>query len=433
LVSRLARAVLRNTASVVVFVASALMVGCTAVTDSPAATGSAIATGNNSPDAVHERILVLDAHADIELADKPSRYAGPDGVSRVAPQKLRAGGVDAVVMAIAVGPGARDAAGHAAALAQANAELEAVEALVQEPANNVVLATTAAEVVQASDDDKAALILGFQNARSLAGDVDAIDEFYARGVRVFALTHMGHNNFADSSRPVYRAATSSYEVDEEHGGLSALGVAAIQRINALGGLVDVSQLSKNATLQVLNITTAPVIASHSNVKALSNVRRNLSDEELDAIKTNGGVVHIAAFRGYLFNSNDKVLDANIKAARRSAGLPEKYDYPYELYWELDGMDKQLAYTNAISKLLGPGSVEAMIDHIDYVVARIGIDHVGIGNDFNHGGGVAGYSDASGAKTLTRALLARGYSEADIGKIWSGNFLRVFAQAQATGG
>jgi membrane dipeptidase len=381
-------------------------------------------------EAIHSRVLVLDAHADIELPESPSRYALPDGESRVSPAKLRAGGVDAVVMSIAVGPGPRDAAGVATARALADAKLAAARALAADPANSAVIATTADEVEAAQRAGRIALILGFQNARMLGADVGGIDEFFAAGVRVFALTHMGHNDFADSSRPVFDGETRTYEPDAEHGGLSPLGKEAIRRINALGGIVDVSQLSKAATLQVLELSTSPVIASHSNAKALTNVRRNLSDEEIDLIGANGGVIHIAAFGGYLFDSSDRELDARIVAARRIAGLPDAYDYPYELYWEIEDKTVQGAYISAISGLLAGGKVDQMLDHLDHIVQRIGVDHVGFGNDFNHGGGIEGFEDASGARLLTEGLLQRGYGEADIARIWGGNFLRVMRAASA---
>ncbi len=181
--------------------------------------------------AIHERVLVLDAHADIELPDAPSPYVGEDGLSQVEPAKLHAGSVDAVVMSIAVGPGPRTPEGYAEARARADEEIAAVLALADDPANDAVVARSADEVVDAHTQGKAALILGFQNARILGTDVSALDELYAAGVRVFALTHMGHNDFADSSRPVFDGATGTHEADE-HGGLSDLGVAAIARINA---------------------------------------------------------------------------------------------------------------------------------------------------------------------------------------------------------
>ena len=379
-------------------------------------------------EAIHAHALVLDAHADIEIPGKASRYVGTDGLSKVAPDKMRAGGVDAVVMSVAVGPGPRDADGYAVARALADEKLSAVKALVADPENNLVLARSADELVQAHADGKGALILGLQNARILGTEVSALDDFYAAGVRVFALTHMGHNDFADSSRPIYNSAVGAHEVEAEHGGLSELGRLAIQRINALGGIVDISQLSKAAALQVLALSTTPVIASHSNVWHLSNVSRNLTDEEIDLIGENGGVIHIAPFRGYLFDSSNKELDGLIRVARQEAGIEEDYYYPFELYWEIDDAAVQTKFLSTVSELLGPGSMDDVLNHIDYVAQRIGVDHVGIGTDFNHGSGITGFDDASEALNVTKGLLARGYSQQDIEKIWGGNFIRVFAAA-----
>jgi membrane dipeptidase len=379
--------------------------------------------------AIHEAALVLDAHADIEIAGSPSRYAGPDGVSQVAPEKMQAGGVDAVVMAVAVGPGPRTPDGYAAARRTADEEIAAVVALAEDPANNVVIPLTADDLVTAHAEGRSALILGFQNALILGTDVSALDEFYAAGVRVFALTHMGHNDFAVSSRPLYLGELGTHEPESEHGGLSPLGVAAIERINALGGIVDITQLSKPAALQVMEVSTAPVIASHSNVQALSDVSRNLSDEEIDRLGEIGGVIHVAPFRGYLFDSSDETLVADIRAARRAAGVEEDYLYPFELYWEIDDPEAQGAFLSSVSDLLGPGSLDDMLDHIDYIVERIGVEHVGIGTDFNHGSGITDFNDASEALNVTIGLLERGYSPQDIEKIWGGNFLRVWREAE----
>lgn len=379
---------------------------------------------------IHALALVVDAHADIELADQPSRYVGADGRSQVEPAKMRAGGVDAVVMSAAVGPGPRNAEGYAEAWATAQNEIGAVAKLVADPANQTVLATSPAALLAAHQAGQQALILGIQNARILGTDIDALDRLYDQGVRVFALTHMGHNDFADSSRPVFIGATGEYEVQAEHGGLSDLGRAAIARINALGGLIDVSQLSRQATMQVLELSSAPIIASHSNVQALSDVNRNLTDAEIDAIAANGGVIHISSFKGYLFDSNDAALDARIRAARRAAGIAEDYDYPFELYWEIDDSTVQRKFIDTVSGLLGPGDIADMVNHIDYVVARVGVEHVGIGTDFNHGSGIEGFSDASEALNVTRTLLERGYSAADVEAIWGGNFLRAWQQAAA---
>ncbi len=379
--------------------------------------------------AIHDAALVLDAHADIELPESPSRYAGLDGVSRVAPEKMRAGGVDAVVMSAAVGPMPRASEGYAEARAVAELEIAAVKDL---RSDDVVVATSPASLEQAHAAGQRALILGMQNALILGRDVSAIDNLHAAGVRVFALTHMGHNDFADSSRPLFDAATGTHEAEEEHGGLSDLGRAAVQRVNDLGGVMDISQLSRRAALEVIALSRAPVIASHSNVQALCNVSRNLSDAEIDRIGENGGVIHVAPFRGYLFDSTNPELDGAIRAARREAGVKEDYLYPFELYWEMHDPEVQAKFLSTVSDLLGPGSVDAMLDHLDYIVQRIGVDHVGIGTDFNHGSGVVGYNDASEALNVTVGLLERGYTEEDIAKIWGGNFLRVWRAAEQLG-
>lgn len=380
--------------------------------------------------AIHDRALVVDAHADIEFPDRPSPYVGDDGRSQVEPAKLRAGGVDAVVMSAAVGPGPRTVEGYAVARASAFEKIGAVRALAADSQAQVVVAESADQLVAAHEAGQSALILGFQNARILGTEVSTLDELYGAGVRVFALTHMGHNDYADSSRPLFDGATGRHEPEAEHGGLSELGLAAIARINRLGGVVDISQLSKLAALRVLDVSTTPVIASHSNVRALCDVSRNLSDEEIDRIAETGGVIHVAPFRGYLYDSNDKELDARIREARKTAGLKEDYYYPFELYWEMTDPQARATFVGSISDLLGPGSVPAMLDHIDYIAKRVGVEHVGIGTDFNHGSGIQGYKDASEALNVTIGLVERGYSEDDIQKIWGGNFLRVLRAAEA---
>ena len=378
---------------------------------------------------IHDNILVLDAHADIVIPSTSTSYLAEGGVSKVDPAKLRTGGVNAVVMSVAVGPGPRTAEGDAAARARADEKLAAILKLVADAPESVVLATSPTEIEIAQVEGKAALILGFQNARSLEGDISALDAFYTAGVRVFGLNHLGHNDFSDSSRPIYDGASGSYEPTEEHGGLSPLGISAIGRINALGGIVDVTQMSKSATLQTIALSRAPVIASHSNVRSISNVTRNLSDEEIDLIGKRDGVIHVAAFGAYLVALSDPNLLEAVKTVRLAAGLPEAYSYPYELYWEIADPVARRAFLVEMRATIGPGSVADMITHIDYIVDRIGIDHVGIGNDFNHGSGIEGFSDSGDALNVTIALVRAGYNAEDIGKIWSGNFLRVFRKAE----
>ena len=381
---------------------------------------------------LHDEILTLDAHADIEISGEPSSYVGTDGLSKVSPEKMRKGGLNAVVMSIAVGPKPRTKEGYAEARRIADRELDAVKLLAAESPNEAILVTTTHQLVDAHQSAQIALLLGLQNALILGTDVDTINRLYGAGVRVFALTHMGHNDFADSSRPLFDAEAGRREPDAEHGGLSPLGKAAIRRINALGGIIDISQLSKQAALQAINLSAAPVIASHSNARALTDVSRNLSDEEIDLISDRGGVVHIAPFAGYLFDSSDSKLDAAIRAIRRDAGVDEDYLYPFELYWEIEDPQIKTKFLGGIRSLLGPINLDTMLDHLDYVANRVGVEHVGIGTDFNHGSGIEGFQDASDSLNVTEGLIRRGYSDAEIEKIWGGNFLRVWSQAEQMG-
>jgi membrane dipeptidase len=380
--------------------------------------------------AIHRDSLVLDAHADIVIPSTSASYLAEGRVSKVDPEKMRAGGVNAVVMSVAVGPGPRTPEGDAAARAIADEKLAAAIQIVADAPEAVMLATSSSDIERAQRDNKIALILGFQNARSLQGEVSMLMDFYAAGVRVFGLNHLGHNDFSDSSRPIYDGTTGSYEQTEEHGGLSDLGVAAVKRINRLGGIVDVSQMSKAAAMQTIELSIAPVIASHSNVRAVSNVTRNLSDEEIDLIGETGGVIHVAAFGAYLVALSDPDVLAAVEAVRLGAGLPTAYSYPYELYWEIEDPDARRSFLMEMRATIGAGDVTDMIAHINYIVDRIGIDHVGIGNDFNHGSSIKGYADASEALNVTIELVRAGYTAEDIGKIWGGNFLRVFKEAEA---
>jgi membrane dipeptidase len=382
--------------------------------------------------AIHQESLVLDAHADIVVASTAANFLSADGSSKVSPDKLKAGGVGAVVMAIAVGPGPRTREDDRKARAEADEKLAAIQALAAANADTVVIARSSDEILAIRESGKTALILGFQNARALEGQVAALDTLYEAGVRVFALNHLAHNDFSDSSRPFHDPVSKQYEPDA-HGGLSALGLAAIDRINALGGVVDVSQASKAATLATIARSKTPVIASHSNVRAISDATRNLSDEEIDRIGERGGVIHVAPFTAYLVNFSTPVKLEAIRKARSAAGLPETYSYPYELYWELPDPAARETFTTSIREALGPATIDTMIDHIDYIVKRIGVDHVGIGTDFNHGSGIEGYDDASASFAVTLGLVGRGYSAEDIKKIWGGNFLRVMRQAEAAAG
>jgi membrane dipeptidase len=275
------------------------------------------------PAAVHARALVLDSHADVLLPSTPARYFLPGGGSRADLDHLTRGGVDAVVFSLAVGPGPRDAAGVLAARAEVDAKLAKIRAFAVDNAARVGIALSADDVVRLAGEGKVAVLIGFQNARSLGDDLGQIDVLYGDGVRVFAFNHAGHNSWSDSSRPGEGPVA-------EHHGLSPIGRQAVARLNDLGVLIDVSQLSTEALLQTLQLTRAPVAATHSDARALVDNSRNLSDAELDAIKANGGVVQLTPFNSYLVTP-DAAARERISAVRVRHGLPAAFVSPNDGY------------------------------------------------------------------------------------------------------
>jgi len=311
--------------------------------------------------------------------------------------------------------------GRTTMVLEVDAKLAWVRSLETTEAARVAVARSAADIDRIHAAGKIAVLIGFQNAYALGTDVDLVDRYVAAGVRVFAFNHAGNNAFADSSRP-------SVPGDEPHGGLSALGREAVRRLNDRGVVIDVSQLTPRGVMQTLELSRAPVIASHSAVRALVDETRSLSDAELDAIAAKGGVVHVPPFNTYIAPRPPEFVAA-LGELRVQHGLPREFHGVLDDANRLTGAARG-EYTTAALAAVPRADLDDYLDHIDYVVKRIGIDHVGIGTDFDHGAGIIGYRDASEAHNLTRALLARGYSAADIAKIWSGNFMRVLRAAEA---
>lgn len=372
--------------------------------------------------AIHDAVLVLDSHVDVLLPQTPQRYYAPDGGSRAGIEQLTRGGVDAVVLAIAVGPGPETPEGDAAARREADDKLAAIRAFIAANPGRVEQAYGADDVERIHRDGGIAVLLGFQNARILGTDLGAFDSYHEAGVRVAALNHAGHNAFADSSRP------ADPDEIERHGGLSDLGRQAVRRFNDLGVLIDVSQLSTAALLQTLDLSRAPVAATHSSVRALVDNIRNLNDEELDAIQANGGVVQLTPFGAYLRNPDEEEL-AGIRALRAEHGLPAEFASPAEGYADLPEGPRE-AFYEALVAQRRRATLSDFVDHVDYVAERIGVGHVGIGSDFDHGSGVQGFDGAHEAPNVTAELVRRGYTEEQIAGIWGGNFLRVLRAAEA---
>ena len=316
---------------------------------------------------LHQSVLTLDSHVDIPWPDGPGVHE--DGPRRVDFPKMRRGGLRAVCFAAFVPQDARDAQGFAAARRRADAMLDAIDAM-PDGADDVALAGSAAEVRACRAADRIAVIRAVENGHALGDDLSALADWRARGVRYLTLVHNGHNALADSANP--RADLGDGAT--LHGGLSPLGREAIAEMNRLGLLVDVSHLSRDAMLQAVRASTRPVCATHSCVAALRPHPRNLDDMQIDALRDTGGVVQITAVSSFLRDRGATVAD--------------------------------------------------YVDHLDYVVGRAGVAHVGISSDFDGGGAIVGWRDASESPNLTAELVRRGYGVGEIEAFWGGNFLRV---------
>ncbi|MCI3179430.1 membrane dipeptidase [Caulobacter sp. CCUG 60055] len=387
-----------------------------------AAAWGADAPARPDPDAAHARALVLDSHADIPLDfGKGAHDAGVDGDPQVDLPKLKRGGVGAVVLAVFAPQGPRTPEGIAKARAVADAKLAAIRGVAASHPDQAELALSVADVVRIHAAGKVAVIAGFLNAYPFGASLAPIDDYYAAGVRTFGFVHAGGNDYADSSRPAAGRGA-------EWGGLSPLGRQAVGKLNRLGVVIDVSQLTPEGVLQTVALSKAPVIASHSAVRGRVDSPRNLGDAELDAIARSGGVVQIVAFGPYLVNPGPGYAD-KVRVVRARFGLSADFAKPADGADAL-GDERRTAYAHEIAALLPKASVKDLVDAVDYAVRRIGVDHVGLASDFNHGGGVVGWSNEGEAANVTRELVRRGYSEADVGKIWGGNFLRVFAEVEA---
>jgi membrane dipeptidase len=343
--------------------------------------------------AIHERVITLDTHADINTANftLDNNYT-MELDTQVTLPKMIAGGLDVAWFIVYTGQGPLTEEGYAAAYANALDKFEAIDRLVTEIAPDTIeIAYTADDVRRIAASGKKVAMIGIENAYPLGTDISKVREFYERGGRYMSLAHNGHSQFADSN-------TGEASGEWLHNGLSELGRQAIAEMNKWGIIIDVSHPSMEANRQAIELSKAPVMASHSSARALDpNVSRNLWDEELLAIRDNGGVVHAVAFRSYL-DSEKHARNREALAAQRTAA--------------------------EIAAVAPPVDIKDFVDHIDYMVNLIGIDHVGISSDFDGGGGIEGWQDASETFNVTLELVRRGYSEQEIAKLWSENLFRV---------
>jgi microsomal dipeptidase-like Zn-dependent dipeptidase len=384
--------------------------------------------------ALQKRIVAFDSHLDVPFDyGSPGLDAGTDGTTQFDLPKVERGLLKGAALAIFVPQGPRTPEGIEQARKDALAKYEIITGIAAKYPQRAAIAYSPEDVRKIAAQGKFAVVLSILNGYPLGQDVSGIDEWYRKGVRVFGFVHAGNNDLADSSRPNLLQGDTL----DEHGGLSDAGKRLVKRLNELGILIDVSQLSSNALRDVLSLTKAPVAATHSNVRAIVDHPRNLSDEELLALKNNGGVIQISAYSSWVRPLPAEVQE-RANAVRREFGVPTETPIASAAPRSPKGVqvlskEKFEEYSKRIHAVLLDPSVKAtlaqFVDNIDYAVKKIGVDHVGISSDFNHGGGVVGWDNEGESVNVTAELLRRGYSDQDIAKLWGGNFLRVWSEAQ----
>lgn len=371
----------------------------------------------------HQALMVLDSHMDIPL-NFATAAADPntDGPMQVDFPKMNAGGLDGGFFIVYVGQGPLTESGYADAYQQAITKFDAIERMTTAYSDQIGLARSPDDVKPLLAAGKKVAMIGVENGYSLGPGAEHLPEFAKRGAGYISLTHFGHNQFADSS------GSTAVEVGGKAGcgGLCPAGVTLIAALNRLGIMVDVSHSAKTSTLQAVQVSAAPVIASHSALYTFQAIPRNISDEEMRAIAAKGGVVQLVAFDSYIKPvSEEKQTAVNTVRERLGFNSPDSFKQASEA--------EKRALREAIYALDAHwprASVSDFADQIDYAVQLIGIDHVGIASDFGGGGGVIGWDDAAQTAAITDELRKRGYSWAALQKIWGANLLRVWRSVQS---
>ena len=390
--------------------------------------------------AIHAKVFSVDTHVDISPANFSA--TGPNYTQKlprtqVDLAKLEEGGMSGAFLIVYVGQAPQlDSAGFARANAAAIEKFDAIHRLTEQLApTRAEIAYTAADARRIAASGKRVIFIGVENGFPIGSDITNVKKFYDRGGRYMSLAHNGHSQLSDSN-------TGERDGVWLHHGLSPLGKQVIAEMNKLGMMIDVSHPSKESMMQTIALSKAPIIGSHSGVRAICNHSRNMDDEQLDALKKNGGVIQLVAFNAYV--KCDPVKDNARDAARADAIAQLRKDYNItatarqEQQAQIQALpdDKRNEYLAKQEDITArrypsdpPATVKDYVDHIDYVVKRIGVDHAGISSDFDGGGGVDGYRNATEARNITLELVRRGYTESDIRKIWGGNLLRVMEQAE----
>lgn len=388
---------------------------------------------------IHENVITIDTHADINVENfTDSKNYTMDLDTQVNLPKMKAGGLDVAWFIVYTGQGDHTAEGYADAYENAISKFDAIHKLINDIApEEIGLATTSEEVRRLVKEGKLVGMIGVENAYPIGEDLSKIEEFYNLGARYMSLSHNGHSQLSDSN-------TGEEDDVWLHNGLSELGKEAVKEMNRLGMMIDVSHPSKEAIKQMFEISEAPLIASHSSARALGTHSRNLDDELLLLFKKHGGVVQTVAFSAYIDTEKHEAYnEAKTKIYKAEAekegfvvldrdsarNMEEEQRTAYqEKYREIQ--NRAIPEIEKLKSEVPPVDISDFVDHIDYMVDLIGIDHVGISSDFDGGGGIEGWKNASETLNITVELVKRGYSEEEIAKLWGGNLLRVLDEVES---
>ena len=368
------------------------------------------------------RPLTLDTHVDIPLdyMRQPRYDAGGDSVLQVDLGKMERGGLDAAFFVIYVGQGPLTAEGYADAVAQAERKYSAIELLLANNPDRIRAATSPQQVRDNHAQGLLSAMIGIENGYSLGHDLARIDAAYARGARYLGLVHAGNNDLCTSSAPNVDKGEPAWGSAGDTG-MSEFGRAAVARANALGIMVDISHASDNCMRDALAASKAPIIASHSSARALVDHKRNIPDDLLRAIAAKGGVIQAVAYKEFV--KHDPARAAAEKALQEQvAKQAGDVEYDGEKHDALPAMIEGMARIQQQHPL---ATLDEYLDHVEHIARVSGIGHVGIAADFDGGGGITGWMDASQTGNVSAGLRKRGYSEADIGKILGGNLLRTW--------
>ena len=371
---------------------------------------------------IHKRVMTLDTHIDI-----PFNYAteevdpGIRGESQVDLPKMEEGGLDVGFFIVYVGQTERTPENYKKVQADAMTKFNAIHRMTEEMyPDRIELAYSTYDVRRIHESGKLVACIGIENGYAIGKDLELLTAYHELGARYITLAHGGHNDIADSSTP----RTLLGDADEEHGGISDFGKLVIAEMNRLGIMVDVSHISKKAMLAATKFSKAPVIGSHSSARALADVPRNMDDEQLRALKANGGVMQTVALGSFVKNLPER--SEAVDSLLAEFGLTGQWGLPTLSETDLLAYREKLA---RIDEAWPPANVLDFVDHIDHAVEVMGVDHVGISSDFDGGGGIDGWNDASETLNVTVELVRRGYTEEQIGKLWGSNLLRVWSEVE----